>query len=117
MVFYQLKQAVSVAYLNLALAVAFNVAAYAVFKAISDKEHTLYWALLFGGGLALGAINTFCFTSALRSLKLAVAYPVFSGASIAGVVAVSVLVFKEQTSLINLVGAGLVVFGIALLAR
>lgn len=105
------------AFVYLALAVAFNVSAYVVFKSISDRPHTLDWALLFGAGLLLGGINTLCFTTALRSVKLAVAYPIFAGASIACVVAVSMLAFREQASLAQLAGAGLVVAGIVLLAR
>jgi hypothetical protein len=62
-------------YSLLALAVAFNVGSYVIFKFISGKSHDLAWAGLFACGLALGAVNVFLFTTALRELRLAIAYP------------------------------------------
>ena len=104
-------------YVYLVLAVAFNVGAYAVFKGIAAREHDVLWASLFGAGLALGGINTLFFTSALREIRLAIAYPIFAGASITIVVFMSALAFGERVSLANLVGAALVVAGIAMLTR
>ena len=104
-------------YAYLALAVVFNVAAYAVFKAIAAREHTFAWTALFLAGLVLGAINVFCFTAALRLINLAVAYPIFAGASITIIVFMSVVGFGEKVQAVNLVGAGLVMSGIALLTR
>ena len=104
-------------YVYLCLAVAFNVGAYAVFKAISSKEHDLLWASLFGSGLALGAVNVFFFTLALRQTRLAVAYPIFAGASITFIVLLSAFLYGERVSITNLGGAVLVIAGIALLTR
>jgi multidrug transporter EmrE-like cation transporter len=104
-------------YVYLGLAVAFNVAAYAVFKTIAAKEHTAIWFALFTAGLGLGAINAFCFTAALRHISLSEAYPVFAGASIAFIVILSAVGFNERISATNLSGAVLVVVGIALLTR
>jgi small multidrug resistance pump len=104
-------------YIYLCFAVAFNVGAYAVFKAIAAREHDLVWASLFGAGLALGGINTLLFTLALREIRLAVAYPMFAGASITFVVLLSALVFGERVSVANVAGAALVFTGIALLTR
>jgi len=104
-------------YVYLSLAVAFNVAAYAVFKAIAAKAHDPTWFGLFAAGLALGGINTLFFTLAMRSLRLSTAYPIFSGASITLVVLLSVLVFGERLSPANVTGAALVAVGIALLTR
>lgn len=104
-------------YALLALAVAFNVGAYAVFKIISTKSHGLLWASLFTSGLALGAVNVFLFTAALRELKLAVAYPAFAGASITLIVLLSAWFFDEEVTTANLAGAVLVVLGIILLSR
>lgn len=100
----------------LALAVGFNTAAYLVLKSIAARPHDLVWSALFALGLGLGAVNVLCFTEALRHMKLAVAYPMFAGTSIAAIVAVSVLVFEEHLSTANLVGAALVVAGIIGLA-
>jgi multidrug transporter EmrE-like cation transporter len=104
-------------YVPLALAVAFNVGSYVVFKFISSKPHGLAWASLFACGLALGAVNVFLFTTALRELKLAVAYPVFAGASITLVVLLSAWLFNEKVTSINFAGAALVALGIVFLSR
>lgn len=104
-------------YSLLALAVAFNVGSYVIFKSISAKSHDLAWAGLFACGLALGAVNVFLFTTALRELRLAIAYPVFAGASITLIVLVSAWLFNEKVTSLNLAGAALVVLGIAFLSR
>jgi small multidrug resistance pump len=104
-------------YALLALAVAFNVGAYLVFKGISAKPHNIAWAGLFAIGLALGAVNVFCFTVALRELRLAVAYPAFAGASITLIVLASAWLFGEKVTMANVVGAGLVVAGIVALTK
>ena len=104
-------------YLLLALAVAFNVGSYVIFKLVSAMPHSLAWAGLFACGLALGAANVFLFTAALRELRLATAYPAFAGVSITLIVLVSALLFNEKVSSLNVAGAALVVLGIALLSR
>ena len=104
-------------YVLLALAVAFNVGSYVVFKLISAKPHDLAWASLFACGLALGAENVFLFTTALRELRLAIAYPMFAGASITLIVLASAWLFDEKVASLNLAGAALVVLGIAFLSR
>ncbi len=106
-----------VRYALLALAVAFNVGSYMVFKFISSKPHGPAWAGLFASGLGLGAINVFLFTTALRELKLAIAYPVFAGASITLIVLLSAWFFDEKVTSINFAGAVLVALGIAFLSR
>jgi multidrug transporter EmrE-like cation transporter len=83
---------------------------------ISAKPHGLAWAGLFTCGLALGAINVFLFTTALRELKLAIAYPVFAGASITLIVLLSAWFFDENVTSTNFAGAALVALGIALLS-
>ncbi len=104
-------------YALLSLAVAFNVAAYVIFKSISPRPHGIVWAGLFAIGLILGAVNVFFFTAALRELKLAVAYPAFAGASITLIVLVSAWLFEERITAENLVGAALVMVGIVALTR
>jgi multidrug transporter EmrE-like cation transporter len=104
-------------FLYLGLAVAFNVAAYVVFKAISPRPRDVLWTSLFGVGLALGGVNTFFFNGALRELRLAVAYPAFAGTSIALVVVVSAAFFKEPIAVSDVLGAAAIVLGIFLLTR
>jgi len=104
-------------YTLLALAVAFNTVAYAIFKNISNRPHDIVWAGMFGAGLVLGAANLLCFTAALRHLGLAVAYPAFAGGSIACIVLLSALAFNETVTISTLAGAALVIAGIAVLSR
>ena len=104
-------------YFLLSLAVAFNVGSYVIFKRVSARPHDLAWAGLFACGLALGATNIFFFTTAMRELRLATAYPIFAGASIAVIVVVSTWLFHEKISSMNLAGAAMVVLGIAFLSR
>lgn len=101
----------------LGFAIVFNVAAYIVFKAISLRPHNSIWAAFFVLGLALGAINVFFFTLALKEFKLGVAYPVFAGASISAIVLVSAWLFAERFTPMNAVGAALVVAGIVALTQ
>ncbi len=101
----------------LGLAVAFNVAAYIVFKAASLRPNGSAWAVFFALGLALGAINVLFFTIALKELRLNVAYPVFAGASISAIVLISAWLFAENFTPINAVGAALVVAGIVALTQ
>jgi multidrug transporter EmrE-like cation transporter len=104
-------------YALLALAVVFNAVAYAIFKAISHKPHSLAWASMFAVGLVLGALNLLCFTFALRELNLGVAYPIFAGGTIALIVLTSVWLFEESFTQTNLAGAALVILGVVLLTR
>ena len=72
---------------------------------------------MFTSGLALGAVNVYFFTAALRELKLAVAYPAFAGASITLIVLLSGSFFNEKVTIMNLTGAAFVVLGIIFLSQ
>ena len=67
--------------------------------------------LLFAYGLAIGAANLYCFTAALKHLNLAIACPVFSGATIASMVASSALFFGERIAYAMDGGCVVVVIG------
>jgi len=101
-------------YLFLLLSVLFNTGAYILFKSIANKAHDFRWLLFFTSGLLLGAINTFFFTKALKNINLSIAYPAFSAMSISLIILVSVLMFNERLSVINMVGMVTVVIGIIL---
>jgi small multidrug resistance pump len=104
-------------YALLAAAVVLNVAAYAIFRSIADRSHDGVWLLLFSSGLLLGAANLFCFTAALKQMRLAIAYPVFSGATIALMVVTSALAFGERITYTMITGCAVVIMGIVLLTR
>ncbi len=99
------------------LSVAFNVASYLLYKSISRKPGNTLWLIVFSSGLILGSINVLFFTKALKDMKLSIAYPVFSGACIFFMMILSYVIFGEKISVINMVGAAVVVVGIALLSQ
>ena len=97
--------------------VAFNVASYLLYKSISNKESSIAWVMIFALGLVLGGVNVLFFTKALREIALSIAYPVFSGACIFFMVILSHLIFGEKISIVNMVGAAVIVAGIALMSN
>ena len=101
-------------YFFLSLSVAFNLGSYILYKAISSRTNDAVWFILFSLGLALGAVNTFFFTKALKTMNLSIAYPIFSAACIALMVVVSILFFHEKVSTLNVVGFFVVAAGIAM---
>ena len=103
-------------YLFLFLSVAFNVASYLLYKSISHKERSILWLMVFATGLILGGINTLFFTKALKNINLNIAYPVFSGACILFLSILSNVIFGEKLSVVNIVGAVVIVVGIALMS-
>jgi len=104
-------------YFFLSMAVLFNISAYIIFKSISGRQNDLAWTALFCTGLILAGINTWFFTRSLKDLNLSVAYPVFSAASILIIILISLFLFHEKISLVNVFGGGLVIAGIVLLTR
>lgn len=66
------------AYVRLGSAVAFNVAAYLLYRSIADAVPRIWWPI-FTIGLTLGAANTFLFARSIKPIPLSVAYPVFTG--------------------------------------
>ncbi len=104
-------------YVYLFLSVAFNVASYLLYKSISGKQSDIFWFILFASGLILGGINILFFTKALKDIDLSIAYPVFSGGCIFFMVILSHLIFGEKISGINMMGALVIVVGIALMSN
>ncbi len=104
-------------YLYLLLAVAFNVSSYLLYKSIANKQGGIVWLIVFASGLILGGINVLLFTKALKDIDLSIAYPIFSGACIFFMVTLSHVIFGEKMSVMNMVGAAVVVVGIALMSK
>ena len=104
-------------YLYLSLSVAFNVASYLLYKTISHKENDVFWVMIFALGLALGIVNVFFFTKALKDINLSIAYPVFSGGCIFFMAILSRYLFGEKITVMNMNGALVIVVGIALMSN
>ncbi len=104
-------------YIYLFLSVAFNVASYLLYKSIANKQSGVLWFALFAVGLILGGINVFFFTRALREIQLSVAYPIFSGGCIFLMTLLSHAIFAERMSATHIIGAAVIVVGIALMSH
>ncbi len=103
-------------YTYLFLSVVFNVVSYLLYKSISHKQG-FFWYALFLSGLTLGMINVLFFTKALKVIPLSIAYPVFSGGCIFLIAVLSHLMFSERISTVNMIGAVVIVVGIALMSN
>jgi multidrug transporter EmrE-like cation transporter len=64
-----------------------------------------------------GGINILFFTKALKDIPLSVAYPVFSGGCIFFMALLSHILFAERLSATHLIGAAVIVAGIALMSN
>ena len=104
-------------YIYLFLSVAFNVASYLLYKSIAQKQSGALWFVIFSAGLILGAINVLLFTKALKDIQLSIAYPIFSGGCIFLMALFSHAIFGERMSVTHIVGAVVIVVGIALMSR
>lgn len=104
-------------YVYLFLSIAFNVCSYILYKSIAHKEVNILWLVIFALGLILGGINILFFTKALKNINLSIAYPVFSGTSIFFMVTLSHCIFRESISTVNMLGAVVIIAGIALISK
>ncbi len=98
------------------LSIAFNVASYVLYRSISNKPGGIRWSVIFACGLLLGGINVFFFTKALKDIPLTIAYPIFSGGCIFLMALLSYAIFGERMGAIHIVGAAVIVLGIALMS-
>jgi multidrug transporter EmrE-like cation transporter len=104
-------------YVFLSLSVAFNVASYLLYKSISNKQGGMLWIVVFTSGLVLGGINVLFFTKALKDIPLSIAYPVFSGGCIFLMALLSHAIFSERMGITHMIGAAVIVVGIALMSH
>lgn len=101
--------------LFLTLAIAFNSVANGFFKAGSGIETlTMRKGMLLGLGLLIGLANTICYIKALEKIDLAIAYSVFSAASIMLIAIISLVFFKEPISVQKTAGLAVICVGILL---
>jgi len=104
-------------FLLLASAIVLNSGSSVFYKYSSlHAQDRALSGLLLAAGLGLGVANAVLYTSSLKGIRLNTAYPVFSAGSILLVTAFSLIVFREALSLQKLIGMGLLVLGIAVVA-
>ena len=92
-------------------AIAFELFATTALK-LSEGFTKLWWTL----GMAVGYGFAFYLLSlVVKTMPLGLAYAVWSGIGTLGAVAISILLFKADSSLIVWIGAALVIGGVALM--
>lgn len=99
------------AYLLLFAAIASEILASALLK-YTDGFTRLYPSL---GCIAVYGVCFFCFSKALRSLNLGVAYATWSAVGIVAAALISTFVFRERISIAGIAGICLIVAGCLLL--
>ncbi len=103
------------AILYMSIAVLFNSVAGAIFK-LSALRRDSSSMPLFLVGLAIAAVNTYCYTKSLERIRLSVAYPVYSAATILLLTLASVFLFKEGLAPRQIAGMAVIVLGIVLVS-
>jgi len=100
----------------LCLAILANAAANILMKKASGVASAntvaLYFNRFFISGLMLFGLNLLCYTRALKSFPLAVAYSILVGGSLAVVALVAHFGFHETITLKQLIGMVLIMVGI-----
>jgi small multidrug resistance pump len=104
-------------YFFLVLAIIFNLMSYLIYKGIANRQADLIWYIIFSTGLILGGMNVYFFTKALKNINLSIAYPIFSGVTIALMIILSYLIFHEKMNIYNIFGVLTVIAGIVLLTK
>jgi multidrug transporter EmrE-like cation transporter len=100
--------------LCLAAAVIVNAASNVLYKSASLAGDRRASAGFMIAGLLLGIVNVVLYTASLRGIKLNIAYPIFSAASIVLVFLASFILYKEAISAKNIVGVLAITLGIGL---
>jgi multidrug transporter EmrE-like cation transporter len=96
-------------------AVVFNTGSGVLYKTSSLSSNRNMAVALLSLGLLLGAVNAVLYTKSLKGLRLNVAYPIFSTASIVLLSVLSVPFFGENMTNRNALGILVVCVGIFLL--
>jgi multidrug transporter EmrE-like cation transporter len=109
------------AWLSLLMAIVGNSIGNLLLKVFSQKTDgdsiASFFSPWFIAGNLFFFVNLIFYGKALRGLAQHVAYPVMVGATVLFVMAASVLWFSERLSITSVIGAALIVSGIALLAH
>jgi multidrug transporter EmrE-like cation transporter len=77
---------------------------------------TMVFNPYFIGGLFFYGMNVLLFASALKQLEVSKAYPVLAAIGFSTLSVLAVVVFRENLSLINYLGIGVILLGIALVS-
>jgi len=85
------------------------------YSSLSGQQKMLSLALL-GVGLLLGAVNVVLFTKSLKGISMNVAYPIYSAGTIVLVTIASILIFRENVTVLRIVGISVISLGVILVS-
>lgn len=109
-------------YVWLIIAVIFNVGANVLLKysSVTTSGPSFFGLLqstLFYVAITLGAINFFMYGKALKTISLAISYPIYTAGNVILIVIVSMLLLNEKVSSVNLLGIVITTLGIFLVTK
>jgi multidrug transporter EmrE-like cation transporter len=100
----------------LALAIVFNIGANVLFKVSALQQGSFARIALLLVGLGLGTLNAISYTKSLASIKLSIAYPLFSSTCILVMTVLGALAFGDAFSLRQALGMAVLLAGILLIS-
>ncbi|CAI3930910.1 multidrug efflux SMR transporter [Commensalibacter papalotli (ex Botero et al. 2024)] len=97
-------------YIYLIIAIIIELGATSSLKASDGFTNWLYTTIsLIGYG-----VSFYCLSMALREIPVGIAYAVWSGIGTVGICLLAWLIFKQNLSLISIVGIALIVVGVVI---
>ncbi|CAI3947756.1 MULTISPECIES: DMT family transporter [Commensalibacter] len=97
-------------YIYLIIAIIIEIGATSSLKASDGFTNWLYTTIsLIGYG-----VSFYCLSMALREIPVGIAYAVWSGIGTVGICLLAWLIFKQNLSLISIVGIALIVVGVVI---
>jgi multidrug transporter EmrE-like cation transporter len=109
-------------YIWLIIAVVFNVGANVLLKYSSVNTSGSGFfdqlqSMVFYAAIILAAVSFFMCGKALKTISLAISYPIYTAGSIIFIVIVSMLILNEKISAVNLLGIVVATLGIFLITK
>ncbi len=85
------------------------------YSSLTSEQKTLSLALL-AAGLFLGVFNVILFTKSLKGISMNIAYPVYSAGTIILVTLAAILIFKENVTILRIIGIAVISVGVMLVS-
>ncbi len=109
-------------YVWLTIAVIFNVAANSLLKysSVNSSDAGFFSQLqsvVFYVAIIAAAVNFFLYGKALKTISLAISYPIYTAGNVILIVIASMLIFNEKISAVNLLGIFVTTLGIFLITK